>query len=118
MGCRRDGSQEGHLVCITAVFANQGIRTVSKLAVLYRLREPWRQHPVNKSLEQFANSTALSPQQRLEPPNIKLVDPGIATIQDMDTLWACVVYENTHQNRIQILRRLDQCATEIRADEG
>lgn len=70
---------------------------------------------MNKSLRQFTESNGLSPEQRLEPLNIRLIEPGIATIQDMETLRACVAYENTHQKRIQILRRLEQRATEIRS---
>jgi len=63
-------------------------------------------------------SNGLSPEQRLEPPNIRLINPGIATIDDMDTLRACVAYENTHQNRIQILRWLKQRAEELRSEQA
>ncbi|WP_158059542.1 hypothetical protein [Halorussus halophilus] len=62
-------------------------------------------------------SNRLTPEQRLEPPNIQLIAPGIATIKDMDTLRACVAYENTHQQRLQILRRLERRAREIRAED-
>ncbi|WP_276302705.1 hypothetical protein [Halorussus lipolyticus] len=63
-------------------------------------------------------SNGLSPEQRLEPRNIRLIDPSIATIDDMDTLRACVAYENTHQNRIQILRRLKRRAEELRSEQA
>ena len=56
----------------------------------------------------------LSPEQRLEPPTARLVDAGIESINDMETLRACVAYENTHQNRTPILRRLERKAEEIR----
>jgi len=46
------------------------------------------------------------PEERLEAPNYRLVEARIATIPDMETLRECVAYENAHQNRTQILRRL------------
>jgi hypothetical protein len=60
---------------------------------------------------------SLSPEQRLEPPTAALVDAGIESINDMETLRACVAYENTHQNRTPILRRLERKAEEIRNRE-
>ena len=59
----------------------------------------------------------LSPEQRLEPPTARLVDAGIESINDMETLRACVAYENTHQNRTPILQRLERKAEEIREEE-
>jgi len=59
-------------------------------------------------------SDGLTPQQRLEPPNTRLINAGIVTINDMETLRACVAYENANQQRVQILRRLEQRACEIR----
>ena len=59
----------------------------------------------------------LSPEQRLEPPTAALVDAGIESINDMETLRACVAYKNTHQNRTPILRRLERKAEEIRDTE-
>jgi len=50
--------------------------------------------------------TDFPPEKRLEAPNTRLIDAGISTIPDMDTLRECVAYENAHQNRTQILRRL------------
>ena len=60
---------------------------------------------------------SLSPEQRLEPPTARLVDAGIESINDMETLRACVAYENTHQNRTPIHRRLERKAEEIRNEE-
>lgn len=67
--------------------------------------------------EHDSDSSELSPEQRLDPPNSRLINAGIATINDMETLRACVAYENTHQQRVQILRRLEDRATELRADD-
>jgi hypothetical protein len=63
-------------------------------------------------------SQQLTPAQRLEPPDVRLIDAGIATIGDLETLQACVAYENAHQQRVQILRRLKLRAAEIRAETG
>jgi len=57
------------------------------------------------------------PEKRLEAPTYRLVEAGIATIPDMETLQECVAYENTHQNRTQILRRLKRKAEELRENE-
>jgi len=54
------------------------------------------------------------PEKRLEAPNHRLIEAGIATIPDMETLRECVAYENTHQNRSPILKRLDRKAAELR----
>lgn len=72
---------------------------------------------MNKSLVQFSESSSLSPKQRLEPPNARLIKPGIATIKDMETLRACVAYENRYQQRLGILRRLEQRVDEIRSTQ-
>jgi len=64
-----------------------------------------------------ADSSSLSPEQRLEPPNTRLINAGIVTINDMETLRACVAYENANQQRIPILRRLKDRASEIRAQD-
>lgn len=63
--------------------------------------------------EQDSDSSDLSPEQRLDPPNTRLINAGIATINDMETLRECVAYENAHQNRTPILKRLDRKATEL-----
>jgi hypothetical protein len=63
------------------------------------------------------DSSELSPEQRLDPPNTRLINAGIATINDMETLRACVAYENTHKNRTQILRRLGDRASELRSED-
>jgi len=58
------------------------------------------------------------PEKRLEAPNHRLIKAGIATIPDMETLRECVAYENVHQNRTQILRRLEWKAEELRENEN
>ena len=65
--------------------------------------------------DQSTDASELSPEQRLKPPNTRLITAGIVTIHDMETLRACVAYENANQQRVQILRRLEQRATEIRS---
>ncbi|WP_458189495.1 hypothetical protein [Haladaptatus sp. NG-WS-4] len=67
--------------------------------------------------EHDPDSNGLSPAQRLDPPNTRLINAGIATINDMETLRACVAYENAHQQRVQILRRLDNRASELRSED-
>ena len=57
------------------------------------------------------------PENRLEAPNHRLIEAGIATIPDMETVQGCVAYENAHQNRTQILRRLKWKAEELREEE-
>ena len=66
---------------------------------------------------QSTDSSELSPEQRLEPPNTRLINAGIATIHDMETLRACIAYENANQQRVQILRRLEHRASEIRSQD-
>ena len=91
--------------------------TGSGLAAVYCRLE---RAEANKS-EQLVNlsveSDGLTPEQRLEPPNTRLINAGIATIHDMETLRTCVAYENANQQRIQILRRLEQRASEIRSQD-
>ncbi|MUW13631.1 hypothetical protein GJ633_02400 [Halorubrum sp. CBA1125] len=70
---------------------------------------------MSDSLNSSVESDGLTPEQRLEPPNTRLINAGIATIHDMETLRACVAYENANQQRIQILRQLKDRASEIRA---
>jgi len=67
--------------------------------------------------DQSTDASEFSPEQRLEPPNTRLINAGIVTINDMETLRACVAYENANQQRIPILRRLEQRASEIRAED-
>jgi len=57
------------------------------------------------------------PEKRLEAPNHRLIEAGIATIPDIETLRECVAYENAHQNRTPILKRLDRKAAELREAE-
>jgi len=61
-------------------------------------------------------SSELSPKQRLEPPNVDLLNAGIITISDLETVQACVAYENANQGRVQILRRLASQAETIRSE--
>ena len=63
------------------------------------------------------HSSKLSPAQRLEAPNTRLIDASIATINDMDTLRACIAYENQHQQRVPILRLLEKRANELRSQD-
>jgi len=60
----------------------------------------------------------LLPEKRVEAPNTHLIKAGIKTILGVKTLQECVAYENAHQNRTQILRRLKWKAEELREDEG
>ena len=66
---------------------------------------------------QSTDVSELSPEQRLEPQNTRLINAGIVTIKDMETLRACVAYENANQQRIPILRQLKDRASEIRAED-
>ena len=61
--------------------------------------------------------TRLTPEQRLEATPVQLVEASIATIDGMETLRACVAYENTHQNRTPILERLARRAENLRDEE-
>ena len=72
---------------------------------------------MSDSSDQSVESGGLTPEQRLEPPNTRLINAGIATINDMETLRACVAYENAYQQRVQILRRLDDRASELRSED-
>ncbi|UHQ99187.1 hypothetical protein HYG81_26510 (plasmid) [Natrinema zhouii] len=58
----------------------------------------------------------LTPQQRLESSNPRIIDAGVATITDMETLQACVAYENKHQQRLPILKLLAQRAEKLREE--
>ena len=68
-------------------------------------------------LEQSAESNSLTPEQRLEPSNSRLLTAGIETIHDMETLHACVGYENANQQRTRILERLARRGREIRSQD-
>jgi hypothetical protein len=58
------------------------------------------------------------PKNRLKAPNHRLIKAGIATIPDMETPRECVAYENAHQSRTQILRRLQWKAEELLESES
>ena len=72
---------------------------------------------MEESADNSGANDEFPPKKRLEAPNYRLVKAGIATIPDMETLRECVAYENAHQNRTQILRRLQWKAEELREDE-
>jgi hypothetical protein len=58
---------------------------------------------VSDTEENDSDSSELSPKQRVDPPNTRLINAGIVTINDMEMLRACVAYENANQQRVQIL---------------
>ena len=91
--------------------------TGSGLAAVYCRLERAEAKKVSNSSNLSVESDGLTPEQRLEPPNTRLINAGIATIHDMETLRTCVAYENANQQRIQILRRLEQRASEIRSQD-
>ncbi|WP_129115552.1 hypothetical protein [Halegenticoccus tardaugens] len=72
---------------------------------------------MSDSSDQSVEADGLTPKQRLEPPNTCLINAGIMTINDMETLRAFVAYEKAHQQRVQILRRLDDRASELRSED-
>ena len=72
---------------------------------------------MEQSVDNEGNDNEFPPEKRLEAPNYQLIEAGIATIPDMETLRECVAYENAHQNRTQILRRLQSKAEELRESE-
>ncbi|MFC7216266.1 hypothetical protein ACFQO4_19575 [Saliphagus sp. GCM10025334] len=72
---------------------------------------------MSDSSDPSIESGGLTPEQRLEPPNARLINASIATIHDMKTLRACVAYENANQQRVQILRQLENRANEIRSED-
>nr|WP_092935769.1 hypothetical protein [Natrinema hispanicum] len=53
------------------------------------------------------------PAQWHEELNTQLIDPSIATINDMSRLRASIVYESQHQQRLPILRHLEKRANEL-----
>ena len=67
--------------------------------------------------EQPSESNSLTPEQRLEPTNADILRASIEMIHDMETLQACVGYENAHQQRTHILERLARRAHELRSEE-
>ncbi|GGL39748.1 hypothetical protein GCM10009037_24390 [Halarchaeum grantii] len=63
------------------------------------------------------DASVLTPEQRLTPENLDVLRACIVTIPDIETARACVAYENAHQNREPILRRLAQRASELRDEK-
>jgi len=72
---------------------------------------------MNKLADSDGSGDEFPPEKRLEASNYRLIKAGIATIPDMETLRECVAYENAHQNRTQILRRLQWKAEKLRESE-
>jgi hypothetical protein len=72
---------------------------------------------MGQSTEHDEDDDDFPPEKRLEAPNHRLIEAGIATIPDIETLRECVAYENGHQNRTPILKRLDRKAAELRETE-
>lgn len=66
--------------------------------------------------QESEQASTLTPKQRLTPENLDLLRACIVTISDVETVQACVAYENAHQNREPILRWLAQQAAELRAE--
>jgi len=48
---------------------------------------------LSNSVDPSTETSGLTPQQRLESPNTRLVDAGIAAIKDMEALRECIAYE-------------------------
>ena len=61
-------------------------------------------------------SGGLTPEQRVGPADPALITAGIVTIHDLETLRACVAYENQHRQRVSVLRRLAQRASDFREE--
>ena len=78
--------------------------------------DEWRRHSVSDP-EQPSESNSLTPEQRLEPTNADILRASIETIHDMETLQACVGYENAHQQRTHILERLAHRARQLRSND-
>jgi len=66
--------------------------------------------------EPLVTESGLTPEQRLGPADPALITAGIVTIHDLETLRACVAYENQHRQRVPVLRRLAQQAADLRAE--
>lgn len=71
---------------------------------------------MGNSSSKSESAAEFPPEKRLEAPNTRLIDAGIATIPDMEILRERVDYENVHQNRTQILKQLEWKAAELRED--
>ena len=72
---------------------------------------------MNDQSKPSTESESLSPEQRLESVNTRLIKPSIETIQNMEMLRACVAYENANQQRTQILRQLTTQARALRSND-
>jgi len=72
---------------------------------------------MEKSTANSGADNEFSPEKRLEAPNHRLIRARVATISEMERLRECVSYENAHQNRTHILRRLQWKVEELRENE-
>ncbi|MFC7198231.1 hypothetical protein [Halospeciosus flavus] len=72
---------------------------------------------MDDSSRESGSPAEFPPEKRLEAPNYRLVEAGIATIPDIETLQEYVAYENAYQNRTQILRRPKWKAEELCEDQ-
>ncbi|WP_114578535.1 hypothetical protein [Saliphagus sp. LR7] len=76
---------------------------------------------MNGDIDQTADgndsASELTPKQRVEATNPRVLDACIATIHDLETLQACVAYENQHQQRVPILEMLARRAEELREED-
>ena len=61
-----------------------------------------------------SESAKLTPAQRLGPSNPGLLRAGIVTIRELETVYACVAYENQHEQRVPVLQCLARRARELR----
>jgi len=71
---------------------------------------------VSNDSDHSTESSVLTPNQRLEPSNVDLLNAGIITISDIETVRACVSYENANQRRVPVLRKLSAKAEQIRSE--
>jgi len=61
-------------------------------------------------------SGGLTPEQRVGSSEPALITAGIVTIHDLETLRACVAYENRNKQRVPVLRQLGQRAADLREE--
>ncbi|MFC6837851.1 hypothetical protein [Halomarina ordinaria] len=62
----------------------------------------------------MTESDGLTPAQRLGTSDPGMLRAGIVTVYELETLYACVAYENQHEQRVPVLRRLARRASEVR----
>jgi hypothetical protein len=59
----------------------------------------------------------LPPEKLLDTPSFRLIRGGVACMHSVETVKQYVAYENTTEQREQVLRLLHQRATELRDQE-